>query len=216
MMALRDVSMAVKQGMASIYPPEAADFSSFLPEIDCGACGFDNCVEFAGAILSHKVAPHKCPELSAVLSNAMASIVKLNTNPIPYNVMMEQTECRLIEIGHPSAEDPLLITCNFLGTVQIIHSILDQTDSHAFLLPVFTHGYSVDNAVHERMFKAIDVWKSMQENDVAKKIAQPRLIIPGLAESQKNAIRQIVGWEVVVGPVSGFLLPLFILENKMK
>jgi len=206
--------MVVEQEMASIYPPEPEDFVSYFPEIDCGACGFGNCVEFAEAVLTQKLVPHKCPELSADLANVMASIVALNKNPIPYNIMMEQAECRLIEIGCPSGDDPLLITCNFRQTVQIMQTILEQTASPAFLLPIFTHGYSVDNAVHERMFKAIDVWKSMQENEVAKKIIRPTLIIPGLAELQKNDIRQLTRWEVVVGPVSGFLVPLFILKNK--
>jgi CO dehydrogenase/acetyl-CoA synthase gamma subunit (corrinoid Fe-S protein) len=205
--------MVVEQEMASVYPPEAEEFSSYLPEIDCGACGFGSCVEFAEAVLTQKLEPHNCPELSADLVNVMASIVKLNKDPIPYNIMMEQSECRLIEIGSPSEDDPLLITCNFHQTVQIMQTILEQTGSHAFLLPTFTHGYSVDNAVHERMFKAIDVWKSMQENEVANKIVHQTLIIPGLAESQKNAIRQLTRWEVVVGPVSGFLVPLFILKK---
>ena len=208
--------MVVEQEMASIYPPEAEDLSSYLPEIDCGACGFGNCVEFAEAVLTQKLAPHNCPELPVDLANVMASIVKLNKDPIPYNIMMEQIECRLIEIGSPGADDPLLITCNFRGTVHIMQTIFEQTASPAFLLPIFTHGYSVDNAVAERMFKAIDVWKSMQENAVEMKISRPTLIIPGLAESQKNAIRQLTRWEVVVGPVSGFLLPLFIMKNKME
>ena len=204
--------MVVEQEMAGIYPPDAEDFGSYLPGTDCGVCGLGNCVEFAEAVLSKKSAPHACPELPADVANVMAAIVVLDKSPIPYNIMMEQVDCRLIEIGRPTADDPLLVTCNFLGTVQIMQRILEKTDSHAFLLPIFTHGYSVDNAVHERMFKAIDVWKSMQENDVANKIDHQRIIIPGLAESQKNAIRQLTRWEVVVGPVSGFLVPLFMTD----
>lgn len=208
--------MVVEQEMASIYPPEAEELSNYLPETDCGACGYENCVEFAEGVLTRKLAPHKCPELSTDLANVMASIVELNKSPIPYNIMMEQAECRLIEIGNPCGDDPLLITCNFRQTVQIMQTILEQTASRAFLLPVFTHGYSVDNAVAERMFKAIDVWKAMQENEVVKKINKPILVIPGLAESQKNAIRQLTRWVILVGPVSGFLAPLFIMKNKME
>ena len=37
---------------------------------------------------------------------------------------------------------------------------------------------------------------------------------PGLAESEKNSIRQMTRWEVMVGPESGFLLPLFIVKNR--
>jgi CO dehydrogenase/acetyl-CoA synthase gamma subunit (corrinoid Fe-S protein) len=41
------------------------------------------------------------------------------------------------------------------------------------------------------------------------------MVIPGLAESEKNAIRQMTRWEVLVGPVSGFLTPLFLMENEL-
>ena len=91
-----------------------------------------------------------------------------------------------------------------------MEEILTQTRTKAFLLPTFTHGYSVDNAVPERMFKAVEIWKAMKENSVEDKLDRSVLIIPGLAESEKSAIRQLTRWEVVVGPVSGFLLPLFL------
>jgi acetyl-CoA decarbonylase/synthase complex subunit gamma len=127
--------------------------------------------------------------------------------------MMEQVDCRLLEIGSPGKDLPLLITCNFRETVRIMTEILERTSTNAFLLPTFTHGYSVDNAVPERMFKAVEIWKAMKENAVEEKVDRPVLIIPGLAESEKNAIRQLTRWEVVLGPVSGFLLPLFLRQE---
>jgi acetyl-CoA decarbonylase/synthase complex subunit gamma len=126
---------------------------------------------------------------------------------------MEQEPCKLIEINAPNEKAPLLITCNFSQTVTIMEEILEKTATRAFLLPTFTHGYSVDNAMHEKMFKAIEVWKAIQENAVTEKIAHSQLIIPGLAESEKNSIRQLTRWNVLVGPVSGFLTPLFLMEN---
>ena len=93
--------------------------------------------------------------------------------------------------------------------------ILEKTGTKAFLLPTQTHGYSVDNAVHERMFKAIEIWKAMQENTVTEKVDRSVLVIPGLAESEKNSIRQLTRWDVLVGPNSGFLTPLFLLQNDL-
>lgn len=48
---------------------------------------------------------------------------------------------------------------------------------------------------------------------VNQEMAKDRLIMPGLAESEKNAVRQLTRWEILVGPVSGFLTPLFLWEN---
>ena len=207
--------MVVEQEMAEVYPPTEEDLAEFLPDVDCGVCGFTNCVEFGAAVLEKKVSPQKCPELSQEFVNTLASIVKLEKDPIPYNVMMEQEPCEIIEINDPDMSAPLLITCNFRETVRIMKEILEKTGTKAFLLPTQTHGYSVDNAVHERMFKAIEIWKAMQENRVAEIVDRSVLVIPGLAESEKNSIRQLTRWEVLVGPVSGFLTPLFLLQNDL-
>ncbi|UCF91953.1 MAG: hypothetical protein JSW39_27400 [Desulfobacterales bacterium] len=205
--------MVVEQEMAEIYPPDPEDLSAYLPETDCGACGFPDCLAFAAALLEKKASPRKCPDLDDDLVGLLDSIIVLEKDPIPYNIMMEQVPCELIQVHNPDDSAPLLVTANFRETVRIMQMILEQTATSAFLLPTYTHGYSVDNAVHERMFKAIEIWKAIQDNGVNEKIARPVLVIPGLAEAEKNSIRQLTRWEVLVGPVSGFLVPLFLMEN---
>lgn len=206
--------MVVKQEMAEIYPPDAGELAEFLPATDCGKCGFRTCVDFSASLLRNEMDVHQCPYLESDCANVFAAILQLNKDPIPYNVMMEQEPCSLLEINGPDKESPLLVTCNFRETVRIMKEILEQTSTRAFLLPTFTHGYSMDNAVHERMFKAVEVWKAMKENAVEEKVGKAVLIIPGLADSERNSIKQMTRWEVVVGPVSGFLVPLFILKNR--
>ncbi|NLI83046.1 MAG: hypothetical protein GX443_15365 [Deltaproteobacteria bacterium] len=206
--------MAVEQEMAQIYPPDAEELSQYLPETDCGQCGFADCLAFAEALITGRTVPSKCPELDQEWVGTLASILALDKDPIPYNVMMEQEPCTLLEINNPVTGSPVLITSNFRETVRIMKGILQETSTSAFLLPVFTHGYSVDNAVHERMFKATEVWKGLKENAVEAKAGRNVMIIPGLAEKERNAIRQMTGWEVMVGPVSGFLVPLFLLGNR--
>ena len=207
--------MAVKQEMAEIYPPEVDELCDYLPDIDCKKCGYESCVVFAEALLGKKTEPQKCPELSPEFSQLLSSIISLKKDPVPYNTMMEQVPCELIAINNPNKHAPLLITCNFTETVSIIENILTETGTKAFLLPSFTHGYSVDNAVHERMFKAFEIWKAIQKSEVSNKIDKSLMVIPGLAESEKNAIRQLSRWTVLVGPVSGFLIPLFLWENEL-
>jgi acetyl-CoA decarbonylase/synthase complex subunit gamma len=205
--------MVVEQEMAEIYPPRATELAEFLPESDCGKCGFDSCEAFASALLSKQAQAQQCPDLDDEFKTTLAAIQDLNTDPIPYNIMMEQVPCELIDINAPDAKSPLLVTSNFRETVRIMKEILEKTSTQAFLLPTFTHGYSVDNAVPERMFKAVEVMKAMKENYVEQKLAKPVIIIPGLAESERNSIRQLTRCEVLVGPVSGFLAPLFILAQ---
>jgi acetyl-CoA decarbonylase/synthase complex subunit gamma len=207
--------MVVEQEMAEIYPPDTEDLSEFLAGTDCGQCGYESCIAFAEDVLAARKHARTCPEMPEELAQIVDRIVALEKEPIPYDVMMEQVPCKLIEINEPDENAPLLVTCNFQETVTIIKRILEQTGTKAFLLPTYTHGYSVDNAMHERMFKALEVWKAIQDNHVSSKIIKNRLIIPGLAESEKNSIRQLTRWEILVGPVSGFLIPLFLWENDL-
>ena len=200
--------MAVMQEMAEIYPPEAEDLCEYLPDINCRKCDYDSCMAFAEALLEKKTEPSQCPELSPEFSQLLSSIISLKKEPIPYNTMMEQVPCELIAINNPNKHTPLLITCNFNETVSILEKILTETGTKAFLLPSFTHGYSLDNAVHEKMFKAFEIWKAIQENEVSQKLDQSLLVIPGLAESEKNAIRQLSRWTVLVGPVFRAFNPL--------
>ena len=207
--------MVVEQEMAEIYPPEPEELSEFLAETDCGQCGYETCIAFAEDVLAARKPARTCPEMPEELAQIVDRVVALGKEPIPYDVMMGQVPCELIEINEPDENAPLLVTCNFRETVTILKRILEQTGARVFLLPTFTNGYSVDNAMHERMFKAFEVWKAIQENHVSNKMLRNRLIIPGLAESEKNAIRQLTRWEILVGPVSGFLIPLFLWENDL-
>ena len=150
----------------------------------------------------------------AEFQEKLAVIVNLNKDPIPYNIMMDQHPCELIEINAPNEKSPLLVTANFRETVSIMRGIFEATATPAFLLPSFTHGYSVDNAVPERMFKAVEVLKAMKETYVEQRLARPVIIIPGFAESERNSIRQMTRCEVLVGPISGFLAPLFVLAQQ--
>ena len=203
--------MVVEQEMAEIYPPRPEDLVEYLPLSDCGSCGYATCEEFAAALLAREAQAQQCPELDPEWQTLIAATMALDTSPIPYNIMMEQQPCEVLEINTPDEQSPLLVTANFRETVAIMTRILQETRTQAFLLPTFTHGYSVDNAVHEKMFKAVEVLKAIKENNLESRLARPLLFIPGLAEREKNAIRQLTRFEVVVGPVSGFLVPLFLL-----
>ena len=206
--------MAVKQEMAEIYPPEAEELSEYLPETDCGKCGFSSCLDLAEALIAGQAVPSRCPELGEERSKVLTTVLCMKKEPIPCNTMMDQAPCDLIEINSPGKTSPVLVTGNLLETIRIMREILDQSGMPCFLLPTFTHGYSVDNAVHERMFKATEVFKALTESGVREKVERVPLVIPGLAESEKNAIRRLTGWEVLVGPVSGFLAPPFLLKTR--
>ena len=70
--------MVVEQEMAEIYPPDAEDLSEFLPDIDCGDCGFSNCVEFAEGLVSGAADASKCSQLDDAAVILLTAILALN------------------------------------------------------------------------------------------------------------------------------------------
>jgi len=207
--------MAIEQEFADLYWPTVDDFMEYLPGIDCGNCGYSSCTDYADALVN-RTAEKACPECEGRIQELLLSITKFHVDPLPFNVMMEETKCEVIPINSPEEDSPLVVTCNFIETVKILVDLLISTRTKSYVLPTFTHGYSVDNAVHEKMFKALEIWKAIQDNGVEKMLNHRVMIIPGLAEKEKNNIRQLTRWDVEVGPVSGFLLPLYLETRKVR
>ena len=67
--------MVVDQEMAEVYPPTEEELAEFLPDLDCGDCGFPSCMEFGATVLENKNSLQKCPELSPEFGKLLASIV---------------------------------------------------------------------------------------------------------------------------------------------
>jgi len=71
-----------------------------------------------------------------------------------------------------------------------------------------TRGYSADNAVVEKRFTPFEIMKVLKETELWALVNHRKLVIPGLVKHIAGQIKQITGWEVIVGPVSGLELPL--------
>ena len=82
-----------------------------------------------------------------------------------------------------------------------------------FLLMSDTKGYSVDNAVEEKRFSPFEVMKVVTETEVGSSVSHRELMIPGLTKHLASQIKQVTGWNVTVGPVSGFEIPLFLIRE---
>ena len=206
--------MAVKLNMANIYPPDAEELSLFLPDVDYKGCGFDSRVDFGRAVIEKGLVPSGFEKLDRECADTLAAVLALKKDAIPMNIMMEQEPCTLLEINSPDKASPLLITCNFRETVRMMRETLELTSTRCFLLPIYTHGFTVDMAMTMKWFKPEEVLKALKENEVQEKVGKRIMIIPGLTNPWQDAIKELTEWDVLVGPVSGFLAPLFVVKNK--
>lgn len=202
--------MPVEQEYAELYPLTAEDLLNYLPDVDCGECGVASCAEFAERLIEGKNAPANCPKLDNNIKTIMEKILKLELPLIPYNTMMESVPPALIKIGHPTPDSMVLATGNFQETVSLLKLILKATLIDAFLLITDTKGYSIDNAVEEKAFSSLEIFKALTDFEVATEVNHTRLIIPGLADNMAMDIKRLTRWDVVVGPVSGLEIPLYL------
>ena len=127
--------------------------------------------------------------------------------------MMQKVTEKLIEYNSPDGDSPVIITGNSIITHQILKLIFDTTGTKAFIIPVDTIGYTLDNSIGSNAFTAMGVMRALTESGVLSKSSKRAMVIPGLASDQKNSVERITRWSVRVGPVSGFELPLYLLAE---
>lgn len=206
----------IEQEFADLYPLTEENLVEYLPDIDCGSCGFSSCLEFAEALIAHKAKVGQCAEMDPRMAMSVDALMEFDAPSIPYNVMMESFTPGLMRIGAPDTSTPVLVTGNFKETVRLLESILTACETSAFLIMSDTKGYSIDNAIVEKRFSPFEALKLITETEVGSFISHRNLVIPGLARHLAGQIKQITGWRVSVGPVSGFELPLFLIKEGLE
>jgi CO dehydrogenase/acetyl-CoA synthase gamma subunit (corrinoid Fe-S protein) len=207
--------MVVEQEFAEIYPLTEENLLDYIPDIDCRECGFPSCTAFAEALMSKQATAKQCTELDPLTQRIMDAILGLDFPPLPYNIMMENFPPGVIRIGTPNESSPVMVTCNFQETVRILEKILEACAVRGYLLMSDTKGYSVDNAIEEKRFAPFEILKAIDQSEVGSFVTHRNLIIPGLARHISSQIKQTTGWEVIVGPVSGFEIPLFLIKEEL-
>lgn len=187
----------------------------YFSDIDCRDCGFPSCAAFAEALIGREAKSGQCTELDPRMASIMDKLLEFDLPVVPYNVMMESFEPGLIKIGNPDESSPVLVTCNFQETVNLLETILSVAGVNAFLLKSDTKGYIVDNAIVEKRFSPFEIMKVITETQVGTSVSHRDLLIPGLARHLASQIKQTTGWSVTVGPVSGLEIPLFLMREEL-
>lgn len=205
--------MVVEQEFADLYPLTIENLLEYLDNSDCRQCGFASCVAFAEALVQRKARGDHCGELDLKMAATLNAVLDYTPPKIPYDVMMHSMAPGVYRVGNPQASAPVLATCNFKETVYLLENILRACSLDAFLLMSDTKGYSVDNAVVEKKFTPFEVLKVISQAEAGSFVNHRRLIIPGLAAHLKSQLATTTGWQVSVGPVSGFEIPLFLMRE---
>ena len=130
------------------------------------------------------------------LRDAVLDIIQICLRGLPW-----PTEPRLIEVGKPGRDAPVLLTCNYAYTVRRVLQALRGQDAYLLVAP--THGINVWCAAAGGYFTAHQVISILRTCGIADRVDHRRLILPQLSATgvERKLVEERTGWHIVFGPV---------------
>jgi acetyl-CoA decarbonylase/synthase complex subunit gamma len=125
----------------------------------------------------------------------------------------------IYEINNPNENSPVLITTNFSLTYFIVSGEIETSKVPSYLLIMDTEGLSVLTAWAAGKFGADLMAAFVKKSGIGDKVKNHKLIIPGYSASESGGLEEdLKGWEILVGPREGSLIPAYLrnLKNQDK
>jgi len=141
--------------------------------------------------------------------DALLDIIETCLRVLPW-----PTEPRLILVGKPGRDAPVLVTCNYDLTVRrVLRALQGQ---NAYLLVVPTRGINVWCAAAGGLFTAHQVISMLRASGIGDKVNHRRLILPQLSATgvERKLVEQRTGWRIVFGPVYACDLPAYLAAER--
>jgi hypothetical protein len=115
--------------------------------------------------------------------------------------MKARFEPGLYRIGDPTPDSPVIVTCNYRMTVDIVRRDLAGTD--VWLLVLDTYGINVWCAAGKKTFGTDELVRRIFATHLADHVAHETLVLPqlGAVGVSANVVRGATGYRVVWGPV---------------
>jgi acetyl-CoA decarbonylase/synthase complex subunit gamma len=119
----------------------------------------------------------------------------------------------IYEIGGPTDDSPVLVSCNFSLTYFIVSGEIESSRVPAWLVIVDTEGLSVLTAWAAGKFVGDAIGMAMKKCGITDKVKHKKVIIPGYAAAISGDLEEELGdWEVMVGPRESAHIPAYLKE----
>jgi CO dehydrogenase/acetyl-CoA synthase gamma subunit (corrinoid Fe-S protein) len=197
-----------------LYKLRAEDLGRYLPAGDSSACGAKSWTEFAQMLIDGKAKASDCGKIEKRMAAAIDAVLSIDIHLPESDPMQQKVPEKLFEYNSPDESSPVLITGNSIITHQILKLIFERSKAKAFVIPVDTIGYTMDNSVVGGAFTPMQVMKAINESGISNRSSGRRALISGLAGEQKSGIERITRWSLEIGPVSGFEIPMYLLSRQ--
>ncbi|MFW6185335.1 MAG: hypothetical protein ACOC5C_01520 [Halobacteriota archaeon] len=131
--------------------------------------------------------------------------------PIPETPVSANTGA--ITFGEPDESSPVLITGNSVYTHMVLGAILATAGIDCHLVSIDTGGHTVDMSVVLNIFSGKEIWETINSSGIEETVEHRIMVIPGFAASLRDEVERETGWNVLVGPVCGMELPMYLIIN---
>jgi acetyl-CoA decarbonylase/synthase complex subunit gamma len=204
--------MAIEE--IDLYKMRAEDLMNYLPDSDPAACGAKSWEDFAQMLIDRKAKASDCKKIKKDMAAAIDAVLAIDIRLPESDPMQEKVPEKLFEYNSPDGESPIILTGNSIVTHRILKLVFDAAKVKAYVIPVDTNGYTLDNAVVAGQFTPMNVMRAINDSGIAAKNPSRKAVISGLAKDQKGNIERMSRWTLELGPVSGFELPLYLLSQQ--
>ena len=126
-----------------------------------------------------------------------------------------KVESKIYPINGADENSPCVLTVDFALTYFLVSGELERSGQPLNLIITDASGMSVLTAWAAGKFSSSTVKKTFEELDVANKIKNRTLIIPGKVAVMKGEIQEkLPEWNVVVGPLEAVQLPKYMKDKE--
>jgi len=124
-----------------------------------------------------------------------------------------RTRRRLMRIGNPDENSPVLVTGNYLLTVRRLLRALKGQD--CYVLIANSRGINVWCAATGGLFTNHDVISALKTSGIEEQVQHRQIILPQLAATgiERKVIQKKTGWKILWGPVYARDIPQFLNRN---
>jgi len=143
------------------------------------------------------------------LADVLLDILQICLRVLPW-----RTDPRLIRVGNPSRDAPVLLTCNYDFTVRrVLQALRGQ---NAYLLVAPTRGINVWCAAAGGLFTAHQVISILHTSGIADRVDHRRLTLPQLSATgvERKLVEERTGWHIVFGPVYARDIPAYLATGR--
>lgn len=124
-----------------------------------------------------------------------------------------QVESKVYEFNNPDENSLIFLTTNFALTYFAVANEIEALNKSAYLVVTPSDGMSVLTAWSAEKFTAQIVAKTVAQFDLANKVKNRQIIIPGLLSHMKGELEEVLpDFEIVVGTNEAYMIGDFVRD----